>query len=56
MTIAEVAKKYDLSPDTLRYYERVGLLPEVGRTPGGIVPARTPSGACQPGRDGRCIP
>ncbi len=36
MTIAEVAKKYDLSPDTLRYYERVGLLPEVGRTPGGI--------------------
>jgi len=28
----------------------------LGRTPGGIVPARTPSGACQPGRDGRCIP
>jgi hypothetical protein len=28
----------------------------LGRAPGGIAPARTPSGACQPGRDGRCIP
>jgi len=36
MTIAEVAKKYDLTADTLRYYERIGLLPQVGRTPGGI--------------------
>jgi len=36
MTIAEVAKQYDLTPDTLRYYERVGLLPRVGRTSGGI--------------------
>lgn len=36
MTISEVAKKYDLTPDTLRYYERVGLLPNVSRTPGGI--------------------
>ena len=36
MTIAEVAKKYELTPDTLRYYERIGLLPNVGRTPGGI--------------------
>ncbi len=26
MTIAEVSKKYDLTPDTLRYYERIGLL------------------------------
>jgi DNA-binding transcriptional MerR regulator len=32
MTIAEVGKKYDLSPDALRYYERVGLIPSVGRT------------------------
>ena len=23
MTIAEVSKKYDITPDTLRYYERV---------------------------------
>jgi DNA-binding transcriptional MerR regulator len=36
MTIAEVARQYDLTPDTLRYYERIGLLPEVTRTPGGI--------------------
>lgn len=36
MTIAEVAKKYDLTPDTLRYYERIRLLPNVARTAGGI--------------------
>lgn len=36
MTIAEVAKKYSLTPDTLRYYERIGLLPEIRRTPGGV--------------------
>jgi len=31
MTIAEVSKKYDLTADTLRYYERIGLLPVVNR-------------------------
>ena len=36
MTIAEVAKKFDLTADTLRYYAKVKLIPEVGRTPGGI--------------------
>ncbi len=36
MTIAEVSKKYDISADTLRYYERIGLMPPVPRTPGGI--------------------
>lgn len=36
MTIAEVAKKYQLTTDTLRYYERIGLLPQVTRTSGGI--------------------
>ncbi len=36
MTISEVAKKYELTTDTLRYYERVGLLPIVQRTSGGI--------------------
>ena len=36
MTIAEVAQKYGLTPDTLRYYERVGLLPTVRRSAGGI--------------------
>lgn len=36
MTIAEVCKKYNLTADTLRYYEKIGLIPKVGRTPGGI--------------------
>ena len=36
MTIAEVANKYGLTPDTLRYYERVGLVPAVKRSAGGI--------------------
>ena len=31
MTIAEVSKKYEMSPDTLRYYERFGLIPQVPR-------------------------
>lgn len=36
MTIAEVSKKFDISADTLRYYERIGLIPSVNRTAGGI--------------------
>ena len=36
MTIAEVSKQFELSQDTLRYYERIGLIPGVGRTSGGI--------------------
>lgn len=36
MTIKEVCKKYGISADTLRYYERVGVIPEVNRTKGGI--------------------
>ena len=36
MTIAEVSKKYDISQDTLRYYERIGLIPPVPRTKSGI--------------------
>lgn len=36
MTIAEVSRKYELSADTLRYYERIGLIPSVTRTSGGI--------------------
>ena len=36
MTIAEASKKYGLSADTLRYYERIGLLPPVPRTKGGF--------------------
>jgi len=36
MTITEVSKKYDMSQDTLRYYERIGLIPPVNRTKSGI--------------------
>jgi MerR family transcriptional regulator, aldehyde-responsive regulator len=36
MKIAEVSEKYGLSVDTLRYYERVGLIPPVHRNDGGI--------------------
>lgn len=34
--IGEVTKKLGLSADTLRYYERIGLLPRVGRNGAGI--------------------
>ncbi|PRR75050.1 MerR family transcriptional regulator [Neomoorella humiferrea] len=37
MTIAEVSKKFGLSPDTLRYYERIGLIPRVNRNESGIL-------------------
>ena len=33
MTIKEVSEKYGISQDTLRYYERIGLIPPVPRTP-----------------------
>jgi DNA-binding transcriptional MerR regulator len=36
VTIAEVSKKYGLSADTLRYYERIGLLPNINRSNSGI--------------------
>ena len=36
MTIKEVSEKYHITQDTLRYYERVGMIPEVTRTSGGI--------------------
>lgn len=36
MRIAEVSKKYDISADTLRYYERIGLLEHVRRNESGI--------------------
>ena len=35
MTITEVSEKFDLSQDTLRYYERVGLIPHVDRAKSG---------------------
>lgn len=36
MKIADVSEKYGLSSDTLRYYERIGLIPPVNRDKGGI--------------------
>ncbi|ADG70543.1 MerR family transcriptional regulator [Brachyspira murdochii] len=36
MTIAEVSKKTELSADTLRYYERIGIIPEIERSESGI--------------------
>ena len=36
MKIAEVSQRYGLSADTLRYYERVGLLPPVNRNGSGL--------------------
>jgi len=35
MTIREVSEKYGITQDTLRYYERVGMIPPVHRTAGG---------------------
>lgn len=36
MKIAEVSKQYGMSADTLRYYERIGLLPGVMRNASGV--------------------
>lgn len=36
MTIKEVSEKYNISPDTLRYYERIKVIPQVTRNSGGI--------------------
>jgi DNA-binding transcriptional MerR regulator len=36
MTITEVSEKFDIPQDTLRYYERIGLIPRVNRNKSGI--------------------
>lgn len=36
MTITEVSQEYDITADTLRYYERIGLIPPVNRHASGI--------------------
>jgi len=36
MKIAEVSEQYGISSDTLRYYERAGLIPPVNRNESGI--------------------
>ena len=36
MTVKEVSEKYNIPQDTLRYYERIGMIPKVTRTSSGI--------------------
>ena len=36
MTISEVSELTGLSKDTLRYYEKIGIIPEIGRSKSGI--------------------
>lgn len=36
MSITEVSEKYNIPQDTLRYYERIGLIPRVNRNKSGI--------------------
>lgn len=36
MLIAEVSEKFNISKDTLRYYERIGLIPRTNRNKSGI--------------------
>ncbi len=36
MTIKQVSEKYNISADTLRYYEKIGAIPPVTRTAAGI--------------------
>jgi DNA-binding transcriptional MerR regulator len=36
VTIKQVSEQYGISEDTLRYYERAGMIPAVPRTEGGI--------------------
>ncbi len=35
MTISEVSEKFGITQDTLRYYEKAGIIPRIARTPGG---------------------
>ena len=36
MTIAEVSKKYGITADTIRYYEKEGLIPRIPRNKSGV--------------------
>jgi DNA-binding transcriptional MerR regulator len=36
MTITEISQRFNLSQNTLRYYERIGLIPSVSRNKNGI--------------------
>ncbi|WP_082651098.1 MerR family DNA-binding transcriptional regulator [Paenibacillus etheri] len=35
MTITEVSEQFNLTPDTLRYYERIGIIPHGNRNKSG---------------------
>lgn len=35
LSITQISQKYDISPATLRYYERIGLIPKVPRKSNG---------------------
>lgn len=35
MKIGELARRAGVSPHTIRYYERIGLMPRAGRDAGG---------------------
>ncbi|MBX4266657.1 MerR family transcriptional regulator [Clostridium estertheticum] len=36
MIISQTSQKYDITADTLRYHERIGLIPPVNRNASGI--------------------
>ncbi len=36
MTIKQVCQRYGLTQDTLRYYEKIGVIPQVHRSSSGI--------------------
>ena len=36
MTIKQVCQRYGLTQDTLRYYEKIGVIPQVHRSASGI--------------------
>lgn len=36
MTISEISRQYGLTADTLRYYEKIGLLPRITRKSNGV--------------------
>jgi DNA-binding transcriptional MerR regulator len=36
VTIAQVSEKYHITADTLRYYEKIGLIPPVNRNKNGV--------------------
>ncbi|MEB8127559.1 MerR family transcriptional regulator [Staphylococcus succinus] len=36
LLISEVSQKMEISIDTLRYYEKIGIIPQISRTNGGV--------------------